>query len=408
VDVGELPARGEEAERPGRGVELVKPGVLRADPEPPVAARADLAHAAPPEAVRIVGVVILFEIGIPLGQVVDASEEGTDPQSALAVLAERIDGIVRKRIGIVRGTFQVLVAPGADVVDDDARLGPDPQFVGRVLQDVPHEERRRGIVRQLQPGDRPRDEVQLRNALLLQTEVHLVVVAQTDAGDDVLGVNLPPVGVEERFDVRKPVLGVVKPSAVAGEPDDPVLVARQAAQRLPRLVAAFDLPGLRIVAENVVILHDDPDAALPVAVKDRNRLGDRFPVVGVKRHGGKMLHFGIVDVKPRVRADPDSAVVVLDEAFDEAVPQSGRQARIVHESLERLPVVTAQPVLRAEPHETLVVLNDRGDRILRQSVVDVQPVEMDRLRTARKNAAEKRKDKRIEFSHTMFRLVKQI
>ena len=59
-------------------------------------------------------------------------------------------------------------------------------------------------------------------------------------------------------------------------------------------------------------------------------------------------------------------------------------------------------------HETLVVLNDRGDRILRQSVVDVQPVEMDRLRTARKNAAEKRKDKRIEFSHTMFRLVKQI
>lgn len=52
VDVGKLPARSEETERTGRGIERVKPGVLRADPEPSVAARADFPHATPPEAVR--------------------------------------------------------------------------------------------------------------------------------------------------------------------------------------------------------------------------------------------------------------------------------------------------------------------------------------------------------------------
>lgn len=78
------------------------------------------------------------------------------------------------------------------------------------------------------------------------------------------------------------------------------------------------------------------------------------------------------------------------------------------ESLERLSVVAAQTVLRAEPHEAFVVLNDRGNRILRQTVVDVQPVEMDRLRTAQENAAAKRKNKRVKFSHTMFRLAEQI
>ena len=121
-----------------------------------------------------------------------------------------------------------------------------------------------------------------------------------------------------------------------------------------------------------------------------------------------MLRLGIVDIKPRVGADPDSVTVILDKTFDQAVPQSGRETGIVHEGLERFPVVTAQAVLRAEPHEAFVILNDRSDRILRQSVVNVQPVEMDRLRTERKNAATKRQDERIKFSHTKFRLAEQI
>ena len=408
VDVGELPARGEEAERTRRRIERVEPGILRADPEPPVAAGADFPHAAALKAVRIVGVVIFFEIGVPLGQVIDAPEERTDPQPALAVLAKRIHGVVGERIGIVRGAFQMLVTPGADVVDDDTRLGSDPQFLGRIRQDMAHEQRRIGVVRQPQAGNRSGDEVHLRHAALLQPEVHLVVVAQTDEGDDVLGINLPPVGVEERFHGPEQVLGAVKPAAVAGEPDDPVLIGSEAAQRLPRLVAAFDLTGLRIVAENVAVLHDDPDAALPVAVENRNGLGDRLPVGSVERHAGEMLRLGIVDIKPRVGADPDSVTVILDKTFDQAVPQSGRETGIVHEGLERFPVVTAQAVLRAEPHEAFVILNDRSDRILRQSVVNVQPVEMDRLRTERKNAATKRQDKRIKFSHTKFRLAEQI
>ena len=264
----------------------------------------------------------------------------------------------------------MLVTPGANVVNDDARLGSDPQFLGRIRQDVAHEQRRIGVVRQLQAGNRSGDEVHLRHAALLQPEVHLVVVAQTDEGDDVLGINLPPVGVEERFHGPEQVLGAVKPAAVAGEPDDPVLIGS--------------------------------------AVENRNGLGDRLPVGSVERHAGEMLRLGIVDIKPRVGADPDSVTVILDKTFDQAVPQSGRETGIVHEGLERFPVVTAQAVFRAEPHEAFVILNDRGDRILRQSVVDVQPVEMDRLRTERKNAATKRQDKRIKFSHTKFRLAEQI
>ena len=365
VDIGEIAARSKEVERPGRGVERVKPGVLRTDPEPSVVARANLPHAPPPKAVYGIGVVVLVEIGIPLGQVVDAPEERTDPQSAFPVFVKRVNSIVRKRIGIVKGTLEMLVTPGADVVNDDSRLGPDPQLVGRILEDMPHEQRRIGVVRQPQAGNRFRNEIHLRHTVLLQSEIHPVVVAQADVGDDVLGVNLLSVGVEERLYMLEPILGPVEAPAVAGEPDDPVFVGREAAQGRPRFVTAFDQAGVGIVAEDIVIPHDDPDAALPVAVQNRNRLGDRLPVVVVKRHGGKTFQFGIIDVKPRVCADPYFVIVVLDERFNEAVPQSGFETGIVHEGLERLPVVAAQSVFRAEPHEALIVLDDRGDRILR-------------------------------------------
>ena len=203
------------------------------------------------------------------------------------------------------------------------------------------------------------------------------------------------------------VLRTEEPAAVAREPDHAAAIAAQRTDGPFLAIAVLGHPRAGIVAEDAVGLDDDPDPPLGVAVQIGNGFGDALPVGVVQRHRLETLRLGVVDVEPRIGSDPQPMVPGLDQTLDQTVSQPRRLARRMLEDLELFAVVAVQSVLGAEPHETPFVLQDRGDGILRQAVVDPQPIEMDRLRRGDQHPGEKLEKQQMEFFHGSFGLVKQ-
>ncbi len=70
---------------------------------------------------------------------------------------------------------------------------------------------------------------------------------------------------------------------------------------------------------------------------------------------------------------------IFDEASDIVVPESGLQIGHMPEYLEMAAIISVQSVFRPEPDEPPAVLDYLADRVLRQTILDVDSVEIQGL-----------------------------
>jgi hypothetical protein len=125
-----------------RRFKLVESCILRADPKIARCVLVDLPDNIAARRVLATPGKVFFEWIILPGIIVDTAKIRPGPDTTLPVLAERVYGIVRHGVRIIRLLVQIGSATGSSIINIDPRLRRDPELIRRGLYKIPDKDGR--------------------------------------------------------------------------------------------------------------------------------------------------------------------------------------------------------------------------------------------------------------------------
>src|SRR5690606_4810138 len=103
-------------------------------------------------------------------------------------------------------------------------------------------------------------------------------------------------------------------------------------------------------------------------------------VGGVVAKAGDVAGAGVVAVEARLEGPhPEDSLAVLVDALEVVVGEAVGVVRIVAQDAEAVAVVAVEPVFGGEPEEADPVLEDALDDALRESLVERDALELERV-----------------------------
>ena len=305
----------------------------------------------------------MFDRFEPAGKVGNAVVLRGDPDSALVVAEKRIDrmGVALAADGHVRhgvDLFRTRIKDEQSVVRTDHQLAARKrqQRTGRHL---PAHRPVRGAL--------PRPD-HFRKSVGFETPPQFVV-AVTKRSDHGGHMSAPLLRID-----RQPLFPLaveLRDRAVPGAHEDvPVRAADHVGHGVGQTAVLFERAVLGIIDEKPLGLRADPDFAVAVLEDAGDTPGDDHAVLRAHAERGKQILTLVVQVNALLGPHPQPVFTVGAQRMDRRVQQSVPEVfRII--DAERNPVEAIQAVGRAEPHEPALILGDAPDRIVRQTVVRV-------------------------------------